>query len=204
MIRKFLRVFRVAVIVGLTLGAVAFVVVWVVQAYPEAAFQWGSENGRLHVLQAPPGSMISLHFGDKRQVGRGCQARVLWDHELDLAICPDRVVVDYLNRVEDLRGVTSRRGGFRNFGWYKTIDGRGCGGGPCVERGVYLPNYLVLVAMVAYPALVFMRSPARRRHHRRHKRGLCVGCGYDLTGNVTGVCSECGAAIDPKQAEATG
>ena len=26
----------------------------------------------------------------------------------------------------------------------------------------------------------------------RWARGLCVGCGYDLTGNVSGVCPECG------------
>ena len=34
--------------------------------------------------------------------------------------------------------------------------------------------------------------------HRRRKRkklGLCVKCGYDLTGNITGTCSECGEAI---------
>ena len=27
---------------------------------------------------------------------------------------------------------------------------------------------------------------------RRWRRGQCVGCGYDLTGNVSGVCPECG------------
>ena len=27
-------------------------------------------------------------------------------------------------------------------------------------------------------------------------KGLCVGCGYDLTGNVSGVCPECGQASD--------
>ena len=26
----------------------------------------------------------------------------------------------------------------------------------------------------------------------RKAKGLCVGCGYDLTGNVSGVCPECG------------
>jgi hypothetical protein len=27
----------------------------------------------------------------------------------------------------------------------------------------------------------------------RGRRGLCVWCGYDLTGNESGVCPECGA-----------
>jgi len=38
------------------------------------------------------------------------------------------------------------------------------------------------------------RPRALRR--RRKKRGLCANCGYNLTGNVTGVCSECGMEIE--------
>lgn len=34
---------------------------------------------------------------------------------------------------------------------------------------------------------------ARRR--RRMNRGACVHCGYDLTGNASGMCSECGVTI---------
>jgi len=30
---------------------------------------------------------------------------------------------------------------------------------------------------------------------RRDRLGQCVACGYDLTGNVSGTCSECGSAI---------
>jgi hypothetical protein len=32
-------------------------------------------------------------------------------------------------------------------------------------------------------------------HCKRLKVGRCHGCFYDLTGNVTGICSECGASI---------
>lgn len=28
--------------------------------------------------------------------------------------------------------------------------------------------------------------------HRRREQGLCAECGYDLTGNDSGVCPECG------------
>ncbi len=38
---------------------------------------------------------------------------------------------------------------------------------------------------------------------RRHPPGHCQKCGYDLTGNVSGVCSECGEPI-PDAARATG
>lgn len=34
--------------------------------------------------------------------------------------------------------------------------------------------------------------PARRE---RKRRGFCVHCDYDLTGNETGVCPECGEKI---------
>ncbi len=41
-----------------------------------------------------------------------------------------------------------------------------------------------------YPVIAFTRGPLRR--HRRRRRGLCLQCGYNLTGNVTGRCPECG------------
>lgn len=41
-----------------------------------------------------------------------------------------------------------------------------------------------------YPAIAFIRGPWRR--DSRLINGLCRGCGYNLTGNVSGVCPECG------------
>ena len=46
------------------------------------------------------------------------------------------------------------------------------------------------VALALYPTIAFIRGPLRR--WRRRRRGRCVTCGYDLTGNVSGVCPECG------------
>src|SRR5687767_2199488 len=37
------------------------------------------------------------------------------------------------------------------------------------------------------------RLVARARRRRRLGAGQCVGCGYDLTANASGVCPECGA-----------
>jgi hypothetical protein len=42
----------------------------------------------------------------------------------------------------------------------------------------------------AYPAISFVRGPLSRRSRRR--RGLCLKCGYNLAGNTSGVCPECG------------
>lgn len=66
-------------------------------------------------------------------------------------------------------------------------------------RGVSLPAWLVILITGAYPVVAFIRGPFRRWRHR--KRGHCVTCGYDLTGNVTGVCSECGTKAGPALTE---
>ncbi len=58
---------------------------------------------------------------------------------------------------------------------------------------VTLPYWFVCTGMLAYPVTAFIRGPLRRRQRRR--RGECVNCGYNLTGNVSGVCSECGTTL---------
>ena len=55
------------------------------------------------------------------------------------------------------------------------------------------PTWSAVATLAAYPTVAFIRGPLRR--WRRRRRGLCVACGYDLTGNTTGVCSECGEAV---------
>ena len=58
--------------------------------------------------------------------------------------------------------------------------------------------WLPVLAAVLYPTIAFIRGPLRR--YRRRKKGLCLECGYDLTGNVTGVCSEYGQDILQREA----
>jgi len=41
--------------------------------------------------------------------------------------------------------------------------------------------------------LVYTAHPLRRRRWQRE--GRCLSCGYDLTGNVSGVCPECGKGV---------
>lgn len=56
-----------------------------------------------------------------------------------------------------------------------------------------IPMAWIVVTLFAYPTIAFIRGPLRR--WRRRKRDWCLKCGYDLTGNETGVCSECGTKI---------
>ena len=59
-------------------------------------------------------------------------------------------------------------------------------------RSVNAPFWFLALILAAYPAIAFIRGPFRR--WRRRRRGLCLRCGYDLEGNVSGVCPECGEA----------
>jgi hypothetical protein len=54
---------------------------------------------------------------------------------------------------------------------------------------------LHLIVIVLLPILVYPFLPFATRRYRR-KHGLCLHCGYDLTGNISGVCPECGTAIN--------
>jgi len=58
---------------------------------------------------------------------------------------------------------------------------------------VLVPLWVPFILFSIYPAIAFIRSPYRR--YRRRKKGLCLKCGYNLTGNVSGVCPECGEKI---------
>jgi hypothetical protein len=58
---------------------------------------------------------------------------------------------------------------------------------------LHVPLLGPFVVLLAYPALAFIRGPLRR--FRRRRKGLCVRCAYNLTGNVSGTCPECGSQV---------
>ena len=55
---------------------------------------------------------------------------------------------------------------------------------------------------IFYAAILWLpiRSPFALRRHLRRKRGLCVGCGYDLRGDLARGCPECGWRREPTEA----
>jgi predicted RNA-binding Zn-ribbon protein involved in translation (DUF1610 family) len=62
----------------------------------------------------------------------------------------------------------------------------------------YAPIWLGLAGNVSVYTLLWMLPlavPSLLRRRRRLKRGLCVGCGYDLKGGGAAVCPECGRRI---------
>ena len=60
---------------------------------------------------------------------------------------------------------------------------------------------LLLCAGLVYLAFDLICGPTRRWWRRKHR--LCVNCAYNLTGNVSGVCPECGKPV-PEETETSG
>jgi len=57
-------------------------------------------------------------------------------------------------------------------------------------NGIRTPLWIVAAGTSMLTA--FLATLSWRCRRRRYPRGLCSTCGYDLTGNVSGICSECG------------
>lgn len=59
-----------------------------------------------------------------------------------------------------------------------------------------LPRWVAVILLASYPVVALIRGPGRRWQRRRG--GRCLKCAYNLTGNTTGVCSECGTRVQPR------
>lgn len=59
--------------------------------------------------------------------------------------------------------------------------------------GFSMPPWMAILSIAAYPVYAFARGPLRR--FRRRRRGMCIKCGYDLTGAPQPRCPECGTTI---------
>lgn len=54
-----------------------------------------------------------------------------------------------------------------------------------------IPAYLAAAGLWGVSRLL-----GHRRLRNRRAAGLCLTCAYDLTGNISGICPECGTCID--------
>lgn len=64
---------------------------------------------------------------------------------------------------------------------------------PELVYSLHLPLWALFGILLIYPTVALTCGPLRA--WRRRNRGLCVKCGYDLTGNTSGICPECGTTI---------
>jgi len=79
-----------------------------------------------------------------------------------------------------------------SVGWKPWATGSGG------RQHVLLPFWIPSAFFATTLWFCYKTFHARRQ---RNKRGLCVHCGYNLTGNVSGMCPECGRKTGPNNAE---
>jgi hypothetical protein len=79
--------------------------------------------------------------------------------------------------------------------WLSAASRYGQPGERYIQVAVHFTIPGILLAI--YPLLVFRQWLRQYRRNQRHKKGLCVTCGYNLTGNISGLCPECGSPIEP-------
>ncbi len=75
--------------------------------------------------------------------------------------------------------------------WFNITRYRGQTAYRRYDGWIYLGTTTVVLA--TYPIIAFIRGPLRRL--RRQRRGFCPTCRYDLTGNESGTCPECGERV---------
>jgi hypothetical protein len=68
---------------------------------------------------------------------------------------------------------------------------------PTTTAAIWVPLWFLSVIFGLFPLISFVRGPFRRWRHRHRREGHCEKCDYDLTGNLSGVCPECGIPIKP-------
>jgi hypothetical protein len=98
----------------------------------------------------------------------------------------------------DRVSLTHRMVGFT--GWHTQTIGYGYeGGGGAEQHRLFVPHWAIAALLLVLPA---RRGLGWLRSSRRHRRGLCQSCGYDLRASPDR-CPECGAAIaEPAVVEA--
>jgi len=101
-------------------------------------------------------------------------------------------------RPQDLHGPTGWTFGSHwkdpiQLQWLRPGIATGAAGG-LIRLGVNVPFWLPLLIVALPTAYLWHRD-------RRIPPGHCPHCGYDLTGNVSGVCPECGAEALASRAE---
>ena len=68
---------------------------------------------------------------------------------------------------------------------------------------VSVPFWVPFMLLLLYPAVAFAGDRKRYLKHLRRISGLCIQCGYDLTGNISGICPECGCTTKPAKTNIT-
>lgn len=65
------------------------------------------------------------------------------------------------------------------------------------RTGICAPLWSLLLLFASYPTVTLLSGPVRR--FRRRRRSQCLECSYNLTGNTSGICPECGTPCKARE-----
>jgi len=120
---------------------------------------------------------------------------------LNLFVAPGAIVLEKSHSTPKTRGI---QGGTPPAFWFDTHDFKSLTTRwPTIDDAAELRHagafYTILVVPLSF--LLFLTGSATAWLFHRDRRHIppnhCPRCGYNLTGNTTGLCSECGTAISP-------
>lgn len=148
-------------------------------------------------LGADPGTTFSRteRPGQNNVPGLFREFDISGDRYLCTYAVDGRLSVSYLGESDPARTTAIQRGS--SLWGFAAYYGIMCPRPSSLGRRMFIvrvPLWAPFLLFAAYPALALV-GPLRCR--RRQKRGLCVKCGYALTGLTEPRCPECGKPFDP-------
>jgi hypothetical protein len=152
-------------------------------------FSWTGRSGRAMILSEPGRFWLSLSLGsgdDWPEETHGFSHRRHYPTRTGDDL---RFFRHHFGEPES-SWESSRGGGTFGYWHWRYSGSRSWGS----YRFLAVPLWFLCLVLLAPPA-VWLGAGYRRRHiaRRRRGRGHCAHCGYDLRGNVSGVCPECAA-----------
>ena len=178
---------RKAIIVLLTLGAVGMGLLYI------RSYRW-------HDATVSPlkGDFCFMAAGPDVCLYTRSLTGWLWLGRLNGPLCETLNTMEGVHTSMFVRGLLSSTGGPEQASLFGSVSShmrglivsfhRPVGSEAAGLSWVAVPHWLLVVLFIFLPTLAFIRGPLRR--WRRRRKGLCV-----RTGNVSGVCPECGTKI---------
>lgn len=171
---------RIFIALVLSLAALWLTVMWI------ATFIWPADYSF-------PNSVMKLSFQNgQRQMQIGI---VVWDLK-DLRLRRFTwMFLEQPNLDPSARPLPTRQFGFLSFHYSANHAVAGNPNSPRLHI-IALPASTIVFVAWLYPMICLIRRPLRKLVRKR--RGLCLQCGYNLTGSPEPRCSECGIPIVSK------
>jgi hypothetical protein len=187
------RLLNLLVALSLTV-CVAAIALWV-RSYTRSDTVWHSRVTEGEAYVDARGWQLDTARGDvavRRQFSRVCHGGVRLGNRPDGWYLQSNAPTD---RVFFASGALTRfETGARAAGFeYYSAQYDGADGSRSGQRRIVVPFWAVVLLTAPLPAVRLWRRVSRGGFGPGH----CRGCGYDLRGNESGVCPECGRAVPP-------